>query len=88
MCVGSLKKWIANITMQKKNKVGALLLPDFKTYYTATDINIKCHLYKDRQIGQWIRIQIPEIRLYIYGQLIFHRGVKAVQWRKDSLFNK
>lgn len=73
-----LQKWIANITMQKKNKIGTLILPDFKTYYIATDINIECHLYKDRQIDQRIRIQSPEIRLHMYGQLIFHRGVKAI----------
>lgn len=43
--------------------------------------------YKDRPIVQWNRIQSLEINQYTYGQLIFNKGAKTIQWRKNSLFN-
>lgn len=32
--------------------------------------------------------QSPEIDAHKYGLLVFGRGTKAIQWKKDSLFNK
>jgi hypothetical protein len=64
-------------------------MPDLKLYLRAIVIKTSWDWYSDSQVGQWNKIEDPEMNPHNNGHLIFDKGAKTTQCKKkDSSFNK
>ena len=74
------EKTPAKTTLRKKNGAGRVKIPVFRLYDRATVIKTVWYWHRHRNTDQLNRIEIPEINLCTYGQLIYGKGGKIIQW--------
>ena len=82
------KPQIAKAILRKKNGTGGINLPDFRLYYKATVHQDSMALAQRQKYRRMEQNRKPEINSCPYGHLIFDKGGKYIQRRKDNLFNK
>ena len=73
--------------MKKNNRTGEIKLTDVRLYYKVTVTKTVWNLHKYRNIDQWNRIESHEINPSTYGQLIYDKVGKNIQWRRVSSVN-
>ena len=72
--------------LEKENGAGGIRLHDFRLYYKVTIIKIVQYCHKNRD--QWYRMKNSEINPHTCAHLMYDKGGKTKEWRKDSLSNK
>jgi hypothetical protein len=80
------KPRIAKTLLNDKRTSGGITMPDQKLYYRAIVLKTAWYCYRARQVDQWNRIEHPEMNPHTYAHLIFDKGAKTIQCKKDSIF--
>ena len=70
---------------KRRTKLEDSHFPIYFTYYITTKFKTRWYRQKDRHVAQWNRSENQEINSHIYGQLIFNKDAKTIQWGKNSL---
>ena len=75
-------------TVENEKQSWVITMADFELYYIAVIQKTAWSWHKNRHTDQWNRMENPEMDPRLYGQLMFDKVAKNIQWEKDSLFNK
>jgi hypothetical protein len=84
----NIKPRIAKTIPNNERNSGGINMPDLNLYYRAIVIKTVWYWFSHRQVDQWNRIEDPEMNPHTYGHLTFDKGVKTIQWKEESIFNK
>ena len=74
--------------LRKKKNETDVSHPWLKTILQSYSHQTAWYWHKNRHIDQWNRIKSREMNSHLYGQLIYDKGGKSIQWWKDSHFHK
>jgi hypothetical protein len=74
----------AKSLLNDKRTSGEITMPDLKTYYRAIVIKTALYWYSDKQVGQWNKIEDPEMNPHISGHLILTRELKPSSGKKTE----
>ena len=77
------KHRIAKTLLNNKRTSGGIAISDLKLYYRTIVIKTAWYWSSDRQVNQQNRTEDPEMNPHTYGHLIFDKGAKTIQWKKE-----